>query len=511
MENLDLKIENYTLNEIKTFFKLPSSYSLNHVLDNEKQMAQIIHADKKIPKDKKQNIISFLGQARDILVLDLKTEMAQRVKKEQEQTTQGINAEKTEFVIENDIGKVVNQTTAIPMGGGNSFVLNQETTTINDLINPNKYLNPIETFPTNIARSNLNTVKRKTITQTVILNSLFREDYKNTTASDFQIQLPYQFKNVLSMRLSSIQLPNVIYCFSSSKMNNIMYIQEIIYHDFSENDIDIDSDHSNNKPKKHKKHNNPNHPNPNHPNPNTPNNNPPTHPQPQKNKQQQYENDTENYYDSYYKDYYYYTCPTINEHSVILPDGNYTIKELASMLQAAINDQMNICPPRFIVTAHEESKKITIKNTKNEFCINFLKDIESNDFNGTLGWIMGFREKEYSGCKSYTCEAVYNSVATDYLFFVLNDFNHSQSQNIVAMYSENYIGSNILAMIPLTSKYFHITFSNGRDLIEKKREYFGPVNIKKIKIELRDQYGELINLNSMDFSFSLELELVYDI
>jgi hypothetical protein len=124
---------------------------------------------------------------------------------------------------------------------------------------------------------------------------------------------------------------------------------------------------------------------------------------------------------------------------------------------------------------------------------------------------MGFREKEYSGCKSYTCEAVYNSVATDYLFFVLNDFNHSQSQNIVAMYSENYIGSNILAMIPLTSKYFHITFSNGSDLIEKKREYFGPVNIKKIKIELRDQYGELINLNSMDFSFSLELELVYDI
>jgi len=181
------------------------------------------------------------------------------------------------------------------------------------------------------------------------------------------------------------------------------------------------------------------------------------------------------------------------------------------MLQAAINDQMNISPPRFIVIAHEESKKITIKNTKNEFCINFLKDIESNDFNGTLGWIMGFREKEYSGCKSYTSEAVYNSVATDYLFFVLNDFNHSQSQNIVAMYSENYIGSNILAMIPLTSKYFHITFSNGSDLIEKKREYFGPVNIKKIKIELRDQYGELINLNSMDFSFSLELELVYDI
>ena len=142
--------------------------------------------------------------------------------------------------------------------------------------------------------------------------------------------------------------------------------------------------------------------------------------------------------------------------------------------------------------------------------MNFIKDVESIDFNSTLGWTMGFREKEYSCSATYTSEAVYNSAASDYIFFILNDFNNSQTQTILAMYSKSYIGDNILAMIPLTSKSYHMTFNNGSDFIEKKREYFGPVNLQRLKIELRNQFGELLDLNTMDFSFSLEVEMGYD-
>ena len=55
-----------------------------------------------------------------------------------------------------------------------------------------------------------------------------------------------------------------------------------------------------------------------------------------------------------------------------------------------------------------------------------------------------------------------------------------------------------------------MTFNNGSDFIEKKREYFGPVNLQRLKIELRNQFGELLDLNTMDFSFSLEVEMGYD-
>ena len=175
-----------------------------------------------------------------------------------------------------------------------------------------------------------------------------------------------------------------------------------------------------------------------------------------------------------------------------------------------MNEQLEISPPRFEVIAHESTQKITIMNNRNVFTMNFLKDIESKDFNSTFGWILGFRQIEYKCSAVYTSEAVYNSVASDYIYFILNDFNHSQSQNILAMYSKSYIGNNILAMIPLTSQSFHICFDNGNDFIEKKREYFGPVNLQRLKIELRNQYGELLDLNCMDFSFSLEVELGYD-
>ncbi len=62
----------------------------------------------------------------------------------------------------------------------------------------------------------------------------------------------------------------------------------------------------------------------------------------------------------------------------------------------------------------------------------------------------------------------------------------------------------------MTSDSFSVCFDNGADFIEKKRDYFGPVNIQRLKIQLLDQYGEVIDFNNMDFSFSLELEVGYD-
>jgi hypothetical protein len=125
-----------------------------------------------------------------------------------------------------------------------------------------------------------------------------------------------------------------------------------------------------------------------------------------------------------------------------------------------------------------------------------------------LGWIMGFRLAEYRDADTYTTEGLYNGSSPDYVYFILNDFNNSQSQNIIGMFSKSVIGNNILAMIPIASS--SVNTSNCCDLIQKKREYFGPVNIKRIKIQLLNQYGDLINLNNMDFSFSLDLEVGYD-
>lgn len=55
--------------------------------------------------------------------------------------------------------KLVNQTST--SFNGSNYVINKETITPNDLVDPTKYLNPVESFNTNIARSNLNNLKER--------------------------------------------------------------------------------------------------------------------------------------------------------------------------------------------------------------------------------------------------------------------------------------------------------------------------------------------------------------
>jgi hypothetical protein len=55
-----------------------------------------------------------------------------------------------------------------------------------------------------------------------------------------------------------------------------------------------------------------------------------------------------------------------------------------------------------------------------------------------------------------------------------------------------------------------IAFDDGSDMVMKTRKYFGPVNIDSLRITLLDEYGQVLQLNRTDYSFSLELEILYE-
>lgn len=430
--SFDFDLNNYSITDIESFFGLQPDYSLSDVLGRKRIMADIIGNCEDYEAKQKENLISFVEAANRRLLEHI-----------QKQSKKGLD--------DNDatLRPIVNQTDTVYSG----FVQEKQTTSFNDgiaSIKPTEYLNPVETFPTNISRGVLNNLKRKTIQQTIILNSLYREDYLSTSASDFNLILPNPFKNVLSVCLSSIQLPlKTIHRISAQLQNNSVYFYEI--------GTDI-------------------------------------------------------------------------EGTVVLPDGNYNADDFVDLLQTSINLQLGTVD-RFVVTYNDNTGRITISNTTYRFDMRFLtEDFIANTSKNKyqqvsytepknvkcapvtevykrLGWIMGFRLAEYKDSDSYTTEGLYNGSSPDYVYFILNDFNNSQSQNIIGMFSKSVIGNNILAMIPIASSS---SINNCCDLIQKKREYFGPVNIKRIKIQLLNQYGDLINLNNMDFSFSLDLEVGYD-
>ncbi len=71
--------------------------------------------------------------------------------------------------------------------------------------------------------------------------------------------------------------------------------------------------------------------------------------------------------------------------------------------------------------------------------------------------------------------------------------------------------SDILARIPVRKfQHYDILFDNWTSgLAETGREYFGPVTLKRMHVRLLNDKGYVINLNNMNFSFSLIVEHLY--
>jgi len=198
------------------------------------------------------------------------------------------------------------------------------------------------------------------------------------------------------------------------------------------------------------------------------------------------------------------------ESLIILPEGNYTETTLPEILQYAINSALG-SEQRFRVTMDEISHRMTILNTTYTFSMEFSNSETNSILSKNLGWYMGFRCAQYINSMSYQSEGIFNPVPLPYIYFILNDYNISSSTTIMGFFGENYLEKNILAKIPIPVNSYQILFDNNSDLISKKREYFGAVDISKFSIRVLDHYGDLVFTNQMDFSFTLELEIAYDI
>ena len=55
-----------------------------------------------------------------------------------------------------------------------------------------------------------------------------------------------------------------------------------------------------------------------------------------------------------------------------------------------------------------------------------------------------------------------------------------------------------------------LVISDNDNSLAKIRRYNGPVNLSRLEIKLLDHFGSIIDLNNMDYSFTLELEVLYE-
>jgi hypothetical protein len=70
---------------------------------------------------------------------------------------------------------------------------------------------------------------------------------------------------------------------------------------------------------------------------------------------------------------------------------------------------------------------------------------------------------------------------------------------------------NILARIQQPASSQDIVFSDNSDRQYKKRQYYGPVDIKRLQIQILNDNFEIIDNNNMDYSLTLEFDCVYNL
>jgi len=89
-------------------------------------------------------------------------------------------------------------------------------------INPNLIATP--SIIHEYAKGVINPLERRTIKRIVSIDTLFRTDHGSTSSADYIWNLPTPINNVLSMKIVSMEFPNIIKMFSSSRKNSIFTV-----------------------------------------------------------------------------------------------------------------------------------------------------------------------------------------------------------------------------------------------------------------------------------------------
>lgn len=314
----------------------------------------------------------------------------------------------------------------------------------------------VSSYPKDYFDGVINPIVRTTILKNLNIDTRFRENYYTTTSTNFNAGLPTTFNNVLSMELSAIELPESIYTVSKKYDNN------------------------------------------------------------------------------------YFNIIVNGEAKIVtIPDGSYSNHGIITSINNALaNLGGNFAFVTFTVNLNTLGNTldlgetngsgqviITVDATSNiqTVTINFQADRRGIDDRNTplplkLGWMLGFRNGIYENNLNYVSEGVIDVLGPKYFFLVIDDHNNNVNNGFFSAFNSSVLNNNILARISFSTT----STLNGIDvypvkptapinLLTSKRQYFGPVNITSITIQLVDRYGRIVDLNNMDFSFCLSLTTAYDV
>ena len=335
--------------------------------------------------------------------------------------------------------------------------------TLNDKNNTNFIVN---SQINEITPGDLNSVKRIIQLFNLNLNSCFRNNYYQSSPCDFLYIIPSEIKNVTSMRLASIEIPNSWYLLSNLKKNNVFEIVFNIPANFNNNGTNTNTTCG-----------------------------------------YVIEIPEGNYDSEKLEDFlnstYFYEAPTGSEYKktylnyIKFSINKYNLKstfELINLPEPTNSNNDNIC-----------SEKDYLR-----FSLKFSQGINQNIMN-TFGWVIGFRSGNYINIdESITSEALFDGGGDRYIYVCINDFQYNTNPLNMVCFDKSTFNEDVIAKIPMVNGKLSLVINDNNNPLAKVRRYNGPVNLSRLQIKIVDHFGTIIDLNNMDFSFTLELQLLYE-
>jgi len=424
--NFDLNIHNYRKEELEDIFELPVNYDSLTLEMRENKLRENIYSDPTIHESIRMKTISFLKEAKEILLSELKTTIFNKF------TAANVYNLDTSL-----------KTSKVLEENGANFIIQKPSTPFS------------QSFPSEFYPGTINPLKKRSLRQYLNIDTRFRDNYYSTSSTNFHLDLPIKFSDITTMQLTAFEIPNSYYYVSDKLGNNFFTV-------------------------------------------------------------------------------------TIEDTGVsevfLIPNGNYTAAGIVNYL----NHYVSPTGPLGSVTGFQDlvftenidtgagtggtdsgSAQMVIGIQTGAPLFNFTLNFQANSFGEEdtstplplkFGWLIGFRNGIYTSNSTYVSEAVIDLKGFKYIFLVVDDYNNNVNNSFYSAFNSSILNKNILARISLqNTSFFDTAAQNNLSLVTTARQYFGPVDIQKLGIQLLDEYGRVIDLNNMDFSFCLTLQSIYDL
>lgn len=466
---MDFDLSNYSNDELLNILDVNNSedYSLENIFSLTKNSMQSTKLDN---NDNKENVLDFLIKAFKRLTRHFNYDVPNymileldRLKIKVMSNNDGLDNDPSNFIINHTVG-----------GSG---MYNEDDT---DLVG-NKRRVGTDRTGRSIEKEkfeNLNPIKREVISRVLTINTKYRNNYYGTKSSDFTFTIPNPIKNVTALKISNAELQNTYYPVSNYLKTNFFYLKL--------NNLGSGSVSS-------------------------------------------------------------------GTYKIELPDGTYNSTTMTDELNGTNNfgfaaakfeDGSSVDLSSIIIaTLDSRTQKIIIGFANVSFKSDYKFDIDfiipddpERDISRNLGWMLGYKKEYYSfdenvvsnkvidaGYKDveldtskgicvtipgFQPEAPADFTGTKFFLIEIGDFNNNSIQSFYYPTTFNELNmKDLMGKIP-NNVLATILFEDSYGPNNPTRFYQGPVNIEKLKIRLLDEHGVVIDLNSVDFTITLELEIL---